>query len=211
MCSSTWAQRLYHGGPSELFAQLSFSAWSLWRGLVAEKLAPRFAEDLAVLASRAPETGVDGRRSMEQVASSTPLSSGLRLVSVPVCMVSKAASAGAADPSRSASVRSRKGLTLSGWSSSLHELGSVGLCLRELELSQRNHRCSVCRTSSNGGVHLPITRVELRGVNFCSVCRTSSSCGVYVSGTSGELHRRQLLQCVPHQLQWWSTSLQHQR
>ena len=51
-------------------------------------------------------------------------------------MISKATSAGAADPSRPASVRSRKGLTLSGWSSSLHELGSDGLCLCELELFQ---------------------------------------------------------------------------
>ena len=94
------------------------------------------AEDLVVLASRAPETGVDGRRSVEQVAPSMPSSSGLRLVSVPVSMISKAASAGAADPFRPASVGSRKGLTLLGWSSSLHELGSDGLCLCELELFQ---------------------------------------------------------------------------
>ena len=58
-------------------------------------------------------------------------------------MISKAASAGAADPSRPASVRSRKGLTLSGWSSSPHELGSDGLCLCELELFQCISRCSV--------------------------------------------------------------------
>ena len=81
------------------------------------------------------------------------------------------------------------------------------------------HASCICCARSFGEVHLSSESVKLCGASVCRGIRLSSSCGAcrtcFVTRTSFQHPRlstpRQRLQCLPHQLQWWSTSLQCQR